>query len=135
VPGIREWLERNPQRLAEVLASNPSVVFFKEVAVQDPRVGPQGSQGVPLTAGRSIAVDPAGVPLGTPVFLATTWPDSGLPLQRLVVAQDTGGAISGAPRADLFLGLGSEAGGLAGQMRQTGSLWLLWPRNVPLPSS
>jgi membrane-bound lytic murein transglycosylase A len=135
VPGIRAWLERNPQRLAEVLTSNPSVVFFKEVTVQDPRVGPQGSEGVPLTAGRSIAVDPGYVPLGTPVFLAATWPGSGQPLQRLVVAQDTGGAISGAPRADLFLGMGSEAGGLAGQMRQTGSFWLLWPRDMPLPSS
>jgi membrane-bound lytic murein transglycosylase A len=135
VPGIRAWLDRNPQRLAEVLGSNPSVVFFKEVAVSDPRVGPKGSEGVPLTAGRSIAVDPRFVPLGAPVFLATTWPDSGQPLQRLVIAQDTGGAISGAPRADLFLGVGSQAGGLAGEMRQTGSLWLLWPRNMPLPTS
>lgn len=135
VPGIRAWLARNPQRLTELLDANPSVVFFKEVEVTDPSQGPQGSQGVALTAGRSIAVDPAYVPLGTPVFLATTWPTSELPLQRLVIAQDTGGAISGAPRADLFWGTGSSAGELAGKTRQTGSLWLLWPRDVPLPSS
>lgn len=135
VPGIRDWLARNPQRLTEVLNTNPSVVFFKEVPVADPRAGPQGSEGLALTGGRSIAVDPACVPLGAPVFLATTWPGSGLPLQRLVVAQDTGGAIRGAPRADLFWGMGPEAGDLAGKTRQTGRLWLLWPRNMSLPGS
>lgn len=133
VPGIRAWLARNPQRLTEVLDANPSVVFFKEVPVADPRAGPQGSEGVALTPGRSIAVDPRCVPLGTPVFLSTTWPGSGVPLQRLVVAQDTGGAISGAPRADLFWGMGPAAGDLAGNMRQSGRMWVLWPRNAPLP--
>jgi membrane-bound lytic murein transglycosylase A len=82
---------------------------------------------------RSIAVDAKWIPLGTPVFLDTTLPDAGPPLQRLVVAQDTGGAIRGAPRADYFVGSGPQAADLAGKMRQQGSLWLLWPRNVPLP--
>ena len=101
IAGIREFLLHNPARVQEVLNANPSVVFFKEAPVEDPSVGPKGSQGVPLTAGRSIAVDPGAVPLGAPVFLATTLPASDTPLQRLVVAQDTGGAISGAPRCSL----------------------------------
>ena len=133
IPGIRAWLLAHPERLQEVLNSNPSVVFFSEAPLGDPNLGPKGAQGIPLTPGRSIAVDPAWVPLGTPVFLATTLPDTSLPLQRLVIAQDTGGAISGAPRADYFCGSGPEAADLAGKMRQEGSLWLLWPRNTPLP--
>jgi membrane-bound lytic murein transglycosylase A len=133
LPGIRAWLAAHPERLQEVLDANPSVVFFSEAPLGDPNLGPKGAQGIPLTTGRSIAVDPAWIPLGTPVFLATTLPDSGQPLQRLVIAQDTGGAINGAPRADYFCGSGPQAADLAGKMRQQGSLWLLWPRNVPLP--
>jgi membrane-bound lytic murein transglycosylase A len=135
MPGIRAWLAANPQRLQEVLNANPSVVFFNETPLGDPDIGPKGAQGVPLTPGRSIAVDPALVPLGSPVFLSTTLPASDMPLQRLVIAQDTGGAINGAPRADFFWGTGPEAADLAGKMRQAGSMWLLWPRNVPLPGS
>jgi membrane-bound lytic murein transglycosylase A len=134
LPGIREWLMAHPQRLREVLDANPSVVFFSEASLGDPNLGPKGAQGIPLTTGRSIAVDPTWIPLGTPVFLATTLPDSGEPLQRLVIAQDTGGAISGAPRADYFCGSGPQAAELAGRMRQQGSLWLVWPRDVPLPA-
>jgi membrane-bound lytic murein transglycosylase A len=134
MPGIRAWLAANPARMQEVLNANPSVVFFSEVALDDPSIGPKGAQGVPLTAERSIAVDPAFVPLGTPVFLATTFPASEQPLQRLVVAQDTGGAINGSPRADYFWGTGPVAAEQAGKMRQQGSLWLLWPKNVPLPA-
>jgi membrane-bound lytic murein transglycosylase A len=133
IPGIRAWLAANPQRTEEVLDADPSVVFFNEAPLGDPNIGPKGAQGVPLTPGRSIAVDPAIIPLGSPVFLATTQPASDVPLQRLVIAQDTGGAITGAPRADFFWGTGSEAAEKAGKMRQRGSLWLLWPRNVPLP--
>jgi membrane-bound lytic murein transglycosylase A len=133
IPGIRAWLAAHPERLQEVLDANPSVVFFAEAPLGDPNLGPKGAEGIPLTSGRSIAVDPARIPLGTPVFLATTLPDSGAPLQHLVIAQDTGGAISGAPRADYFCGSGPEAAALAGKMRQQGSLWMLWPRNVPLP--
>jgi peptidoglycan lytic transglycosylase A len=134
MPGIRAWLAANPNRMQEVLNANPSVVFFSEAPLDDPNQGPKGALGVPLTAGRSIAVDPAFVPLGAPVFLATTFPASEEPLQRLVIAQDTGGAINGAPRADFFWGTGPQAAEQAGKMRQTGSMWLLWPRNVPLPS-
>jgi membrane-bound lytic murein transglycosylase A len=135
IPGLRTFLARNPGRVQEVLNANPSVVFFKEAPVDDPAAGPKGAQGISLTAGRSIAVDPLCVPLGAPVFLSTTFPDSGAPLQRLVIAQDTGGAINGAPRADLFLGTGPQAGDVAGKMHQSGSMWLLWPKDAPLPPS
>jgi membrane-bound lytic murein transglycosylase A len=134
IPGIRAWLTAHPERMQEVLDANPSVVFFSEAPLGDPNLGPKGAQGVPLTSGRSIAVDPNWIPLGTPVFMATTLPDSGQPLQRLVIAQDTGGAINGAPRADYFCGSGPQAADLAGRMRQQGSLWMLWPRNTPLPA-
>jgi membrane-bound lytic murein transglycosylase A len=135
MPGIRSWLLAHPERLQEVLNANPSVVFFSEAPLGDPNLGPKGAAGIPLTAGRSVAVDPNFVPLGAPVFLGTTRPASDVPLQRLVIAQDTGGAISGAPRADFFWGGGPEAAELAGKMRQQGSLWLLWPKGVPLPKS
>jgi len=88
---------------------------------------------VPLTAGRSIAVDPRNLPLGAPLFLSTTVPGTDAPLRRLVMAQDTGGAIRGVVRADLFFGLGHDAGEQAGAMRQQGRLWLLWPKGRPLP--
>jgi len=133
MPGIRAWLEANPARMQEVLDANPSVVFFKEAPLGDPAEGPKGAESVALTAGRSIAVDSAYIPLGTPVFLATTFPASDAPLQRLMIAQDTGGAIRGAPRADFFWGTGNEARDMAGKMRQTGEMWLLWPRGLPLP--
>lgn len=134
MPAIRNWLAANPARLNEVLDSNPSVVFFDESPLADPDVGPKGAQGLPLTAGRSIAVDPKFLPLGAPMFLSTTQPGvSGLPLQRLVVAQDTGGAIRGPIRADLFFGFGSEAGAQAGMMKYDGEMWVLWPRGAPPP--
>ena len=132
MPGIRSWLAAHPERLREVLDSNPSVVFFQEQPLGDPALGPRGAQGVPLTAGRSIAVDPGLIPLGSPVYLATIGAPS---LQRLVVAQDTGGAISGAPRADFFCGTGDAAAAMAGDLRPQVSMWLLWPRDVPLQNS
>lgn len=132
-PGIRQWLLDHPDRAEEVLNGNPSVVFFREETITDPEPGPRGALGVPLTAGRSVAIDPRILPLGAPLFLVTTHPVSGEPLRRLVVGQDTGGAIRGAIRADLFFGLGSEAGDLAGRMRSDGRLWLLWPKDhVPV---
>ncbi|MET0497904.1 MAG: MltA domain-containing protein [Steroidobacteraceae bacterium] len=130
---IRRWIELHPQRLREILNANPSVVFFREERLLDPEAGPVGALGVPLTAGRSIAVDPQFVPLGAPVFLATTQPNSDVPLQRLVMAQDTGGAIRGILRADLFWGFGDAAGESAGRMRQQGSMWILWPRDTAFP--
>jgi membrane-bound lytic murein transglycosylase A len=133
MPAIRAWLAANPQRLHEVLDVNPSVVFFREAPLEDPSIGPKGALGVPLTAGRSIAVDPKFLPLGAPMFLSTMHPGTTLPLQRLVVAQDTGGAIRGPVRADLFFGFGAEAGAQAGMMKYDGEMWLLWPRSVTPP--
>jgi membrane-bound lytic murein transglycosylase A len=134
MPGLRQWLAEHPARQAEVFNSNPSVVFFREEKLGDPAVGPRGSLAVPLTAQRSLAVDPRLLPLGAPFFLATSHPVTGAPLQRLMLAQDTGGAIRGALRADFFWGLGPEAGDAAGRMRAEGSLWLLWPADQALPA-
>ena len=123
--GIKAWAATNPRKLREALDSNPSYVFFRQMP--ETLDGPIGTLGAPLTAGYSIAVDPRSVPLGAPVFLATTMPLSTQPLHRLMSAQDTGGAIRGAVRADFFWGSGNEAGALAGRMRQQGRMWILWP--------
>jgi len=131
--GIKAWAAANPRKLREALDANPSYVFFREAAEGGPNEGPAGTLGARLAAGYSIAVDPRYVPLGAPVFLATTWPLSTQPMERLVAAQDTGGAIRGAVRADFFWGSGGEAGVLAGRMRQTGRMWILWPRGESLP--
>ena len=129
--GIKAWAAANPAKLREALDSNPSYVFFRELPISGE--GPPGTLGAPLTAGYSVAVDPRVVPLGAPVYLSTTWPLSTRPLERLMAAQDTGGAIRGAARADFFWGTGPEAGHLAGQMRQRGRQWILWPRGEALP--
>jgi len=123
--GIQAWARANPARLDELLNSNPSYVFFREMP--DSQDGPIGALGVPLSAERSIAIDPRSVPLGAPVFLSTTRPNSAEPLNRLVLAQDTGGAIKGAVRADFFWGFGKAAGQLAGRMKQSGRMWVLLP--------
>ena len=128
--GIQAWARANPGRLQELLNANPSYVFFREVP--NSKEGPVGALGVPLTAERSIAVDPRSVPLGAPVFLATTRPNSSKPLNRLVLAQDTGGAIKGAVRADFFWGFGKEAGEQAGRMKQSGRMWVLLPPEAAL---
>lgn len=130
--GIKNWGAKNPDKLPELLASNPSFVFFRELPSELP--GPLGALGVPLTGGRSIAVDPRFIPLGAPVFLATTQPNSALPLNRLVMAQDTGSAIRGGVRADFFWGYGKAAGELAGRMKQRGRMWVLLPKDYPLTS-
>jgi membrane-bound lytic murein transglycosylase A len=130
---IRDWMAAHPERSAEVFNANPSVVFFREEKIVDAAVGPKGALGVPLTAGRSIAVDPRQLPLGAPVFLATTLPGSTAPLARLTFAQDTGGAIRGPVRADLFWGMGHDAGREAGNMKQQGRMWLLWPKGRTPP--
>lgn len=123
--GIKAWGQKNPNKLNELLQQNPSYVFFRELPADLP--GPLGALGVPLTAGRSLAVDPRAIPQGAPVFLATTWPNSDRQLQRLMVAQDTGGAIKGGVRADFFWGFGPEAGNQAGKMKQSGRMWVLMP--------
>ncbi|HSC63249.1 MAG TPA: MltA domain-containing protein [Caldimonas sp.] len=126
-PAIRAWARQNPGRVDEMLRSNPRVVFFREEPLPDPGVGPKGAQGVPLSPGRSIAVDPQSVPYGTPVWLDTTEPLATMPLRRLVVAQDTGSAIVGAVRADYFWGWGNDAEAAAGRMKQPLRMWVLWP--------
>ena len=127
-PGIRAWLAQNPQRQQELLWSNPRVVFFKEEPLSDldAAFGPRGAQGVALTPGRSIAVDRASIPYGAPVWLSSEGPMQ--VVQKLVLAQDTGNAITGAVRADYFVGWGAEAGALAGRLRQTLQMWILWPK-------
>lgn len=127
-PGIKAWAAQNPARVREMLWSNPRTVFFREepLPAVEAGSGPRGAQGVALTPGRSIAVDRDSIPLGTPVWLASSGPVT--QLQRLVFAQDTGAAIVGAVRADFFAGSGDAAGELAGRLKQSLRLWVLWPR-------
>lgn len=124
---IRAWLEANPASAAEVMNRNPSYVFFRLLDGE----GPVGAQGVPLTPGRSLAVDRSFVAYGTPLWLDAEDPlDPARRLQRLLVAQDTGGAIRGPVRGDVFWGHGAEAELRAGRMKSPGRYWLLLPRTV-----
>jgi membrane-bound lytic murein transglycosylase A len=146
---IRAWLHDNPLEARQVLHTNPSYIFFRELAGP----GPLGSEGTVLTPGRSLAVDRSFHALGVPMWLDSTYPQSdpsattaaptadepprappGPPLQRLLVAQDTGGAIRGPVRGDVFWGPGAEAEEIAGRMRQQGRLWVLLPRSVSPPT-
>lgn len=133
---IRRWLEDHPEQATELLHRNPSYVFFREL----PGDGPIGSQGVVLSPGRSLAVDRKFLPLGIPVWLDATAPAAGMegtdvPLQRLLIAQDTGGAITGPVRGDVFWGHGEDAADVAGRMKHPGRLWLLLPRSVGTSAS
>ena len=130
--GIKGWVAANPGRRQELLNTNPSFVFFREEKITDPARGPKGSLGVPLTPQRSIAIDPQFISLGAPVFISTTYPNAAQPLRRLMLAQDTGGAIRNPVRADLFWGFGADAGELAGKMKQPGQMWVLLPRALAL---
>ncbi len=138
--GIRDWGRRNPEKLAPLLDENPSYVFFREIPAPPPGTleaeidGPIGTLGVPLLRERTLAVDPRSIPLGAPVFLATTYPLSTRALQRLMLAQDTGGAIRGAIRGDFFWGFGDGAGREAGRMKQDGRMWILWPKDAGPPA-
>ena len=127
-PGIKAWLAQNPRRTNELMARNPRFIFFKEEALlgAEALLGPKGAMGVPLTPGRSIAVDPGSIPYGSAVWLSSGGPQT--PLNRLVFAQDTGSAIVGAVRADYFVGSGDAAGELAGRLKQEMSAWVLLPR-------
>ncbi len=124
--GIKQWARANPDRLQGLLNENPSYVFFKELPKGLP--GPLGALGVPLLAKQAIAVDKRYIPLGAPVFLSTTYPNSSHPLNKLVMAQDTGGAIKGGVRADFYWGAGQQAGTSAGSMKQSGKMWVLLPK-------
>ena len=127
---IRAYLNGHPDEIDGWLHKNPRYVFFEEQKGVDENTGPIGALHVPLTSGRSIAVDPAFVPLGLPVWLDTTHPGTNAPLQRLVAAQDKGSAIKGAGRIDLFWGAGDEAEAMAGPMKQPGTYWVIVPRAV-----
>ncbi|MEO6352213.1 MAG: murein transglycosylase A [Burkholderiaceae bacterium] len=126
--GIKAWVAANPSRKTELFNVNPSYVFFREEKLIDPKVGPKGAMGLPLTPQRSIAIDAQYIPMGAPVFLSTTQPNSEVVLQRLMLAQDSGGAIKNPVRADFFWGFGAEAGEKAGRMKQRGMMWVLLPK-------
>jgi len=126
--GIKHWAEQNPSKLTALLEHNPSYVFFRELP--EGLSAPLGALGVPLTDQYSIAIDPRTIPLGAPVFLSTTYPNTAEPLNRLMLAQDTGGAIRGAVRADFFWGFGDQAGAQAGRMKQSGQMWVLFPKGA-----
>jgi membrane-bound lytic murein transglycosylase A len=124
---IRSWLAAHPDELPAVLATNRSYIFFREAAVDDPSLGPIAAAKVPLSEGRSLAVDRLLHAFHTPVFVATTTPD-GAPFRRLMIAQDTGSAIVGPGRGDIFFGSGDAAGEIAGRMRAEGGFFVLAPR-------
>ncbi len=128
--GIKAWIVANPTRRQELFNANPSFVFFREERLPDPNIGPKGALGVPLTAGRSVAIDPSLLPLGAPIYLSTTESNSEVPMRRLMMGQDTGGAIRGAVRADFFYGFGYDAMEKAGRMKQRGQLWVLMPKSA-----
>ncbi len=127
---LSDWARRNPARVRDAMAVNPRVVYFREEALPDTALGPRGALGVPLTPGRSVAVDKAFISLGTPLWLDSTEPLSTTPLRRLVLAQDTGSAITGAVRADLFWGWGDDAAQQASRTKQPLRLWALLPAGV-----
>lgn len=122
--GIRAWLTTHPDRATEIMNLNPSYVFFRALSGD----GPIGAENVALTPHRSLAVDPAYINLGTPVWLDTT-DSNNEPLQRLVIAQDTGGAIKGVVRGDFFWGFGKEAETMAGAMQSRGRYFVLLPKS------
>jgi membrane-bound lytic murein transglycosylase A len=128
VESTKLWAAKNPQRLQQLLWSNPRYTFFQEQPLSDydAATGPRGAQGVALTPGRSIAVDPSSIPYGTPVWLASR--GGAATLQKLVLAQDTGSAIVGGVRADYFAGTGPQAGEFAARVNQPLQLWVLWPK-------
>ncbi|HEY3046655.1 MAG TPA: MltA domain-containing protein [Polaromonas sp.] len=128
VESTKAWAAKNPQRVQQMLWSNPRYTFFQEQPLSDldAAFGPKGAQGVALTPGRSIAVDPGSIPYGTPVWLASR--GAAANLQKLVFAQDTGSAIVGGVRADYFAGTGAEAGEMASRFNQPLRLWVLWPK-------
>ena len=127
MPEIRAWLKAHAQEGRQIMDRNRRYIFFREIGED----GPVGAEGVALTAGRSLAVDTALLPLGAPVWLDAHWPgDPARPLRRLMVAQDTGSAIKGAVRGDFFWGTGDAAFAEAGRMKSTGRYWFLLPADV-----
>ena len=131
--GIKSWAKKNISKLREFLNMNASYVFFRKLPNDLP--GPIGALGVSIEAERSVAIDPKFIPLGAPIFLSTTQPNTSDPLERLMVAQDTGGAIRGGVRADFYWGSGDEAGRKAGSMKQQGKIWALLPKDYVFPTA
>ncbi|WP_454282557.1 murein transglycosylase A [Roseovarius sp. MBR-79] len=121
---IKNWVRRNPEAGEALLHHNPSYVFFRRVDQVPPDRGPLGAMNRSVTAGRTIAVDPAHVPLGAPVWIEK---EGHGPIRRLMVAQDTGSAINGPQRADIFFGTGADAGRAAGRLRDPGRMVVLMP--------
>ena len=129
--GIKGWIARNSGKATALLNENASYVFFREIDAT--AAGPLGSLGVPLTAERSMAVDTRFIPPGSMVYLATTYPNALVPLNRLMFAQDIGGAIRGVVRGDFYWGTGLAAGEQAGRMKQNAQMWVLWPKGTAPP--
>ena len=128
---IRGWLAQNPAEAGAVMAKNASYIFFREVPIADPALGPPGAESVALTPGRSLAVDLAVHGLGVPVYVAAEASEpGGAPFRHLLIAQDTGGAIVGPVRGDIFFGTGPEAGAQAGNMKAKGEMFVLLPHKV-----
>jgi membrane-bound lytic murein transglycosylase A len=135
LPAIRAWLEKHPEEASQIMARNRSYIFFEEHRELAPEEGPLGAQGLPLTPGRSLAVDPRHIPFGVPLWLDTTapWPEGDGPLRRLMVAQDSGSAIKGVVRGDVFWGAGERAEAIAGHMKSRGRYAILLPRgSIPV---
>ncbi len=132
MPAIRAWLKAHPKEARAVMQTNQSYTFFALTPVGDAALGAHGTEGVPLTARASLAVDNRIHPLGAPLFLTTTVPGkpSEKPFRKLLIAQDTGGAIRGAVRGDVYWGTGAEAEHLAGAMKSQGQLYVLLPNKV-----
>jgi membrane-bound lytic murein transglycosylase A len=128
---IKAWAKKNKKKLQRFMNANPSVVFFRELPPGLP--GPIGALGVPITAERSVAVDRKFVPLGAPIILSTTQPNSKKTLKQIMVAQDTGGAIGGGVRIDFYWGQGNAAGRKAGSMKQQGKVWVMLPKDFIFP--
>ena len=128
---IKAWAKKNKRKLQKFLNANPSTVFFRELPRGLP--GPIGALGVPISSERSVAIDRRFIPLGAPVFLSTTEPNSDVTLNKFMIAQDTGGAINGGVRADFYWGQGRKAGSKAGKMKQSGEIWVMLPKNFSFP--
>jgi membrane-bound lytic murein transglycosylase A len=123
-PVIANWVRRNPDAGRRLLHHNPSYIFFREVDIEDPELGPLGAMNRSITPMRTIAVDPTYTPLGAPVWIEK---GGAAPIRRLMIAQDTGGAIRGPQRADIFFGFGDDAGTAAGTIRDPGRMIVLLP--------
>jgi membrane-bound lytic murein transglycosylase A len=132
---IRAWMQTHPALARDVMETDQSYVFFKEEPTGDASLGSPGSEGVPLTPGASLAVDETLHPLGVPVYISATRPDADASkpdrtFDALLIAQDTGGAIKGPARGDVFWGFGRDAESIAGRMKSTGRMFVLLPKSV-----